>query len=209
MGADDSQFPSLAGWINEETEPALAARIAAEVGALAGMDLDDLRALCRRLTRSKAPEHLRPWLLRKVLGYRIKARAFGDLDAATLRALDVALREGRRARADKAKSAAINAPTRHLPPPRPRGHRPGTIFLREYNGEMHRVTQRAGGFEYRGATYASLSPIAKLITGTSWNGPRFFGLRDEKAKALARASRGASAPRSPAMAGDHAKVVVR
>jgi hypothetical protein len=34
-----------------------------------------------------------------------------------------------------------------------------------------------GGFSWQEKTYASLSTIARAITGTSWNGPRFFGLR--------------------------------
>lgn len=172
MGAFDSRFPSLDGWVTETTDPALAARVAAEVGALAAMGLDDLRSLWRRLTRSRAPEHLRPWLLRKILAYRIKARAFGDLDAVALKVLAEALRAGREVK------RRGREPGDHYPPQRLRGHRPGTIFLREHDGEMHRVIQRADGFEYRGEIYASLSRIAKVITGTSWNGPRFFGLRE-------------------------------
>ena len=33
------------------------------------------------------------------------------------------------------------------------------------------------GFAWNGKTYGSLSQIAKAMTGTSWNGHRFFGLR--------------------------------
>jgi len=45
---------------------------------------------------------------------------------------------------------------------------------------MHRVTVMADGFAWNGGTYDSLSKIAFVITGTRWNGPRFFGLRDKK-----------------------------
>jgi len=51
------------------------------------------------------------------------------------------------------------------------------VLLREYQGERHTVTVVPNGYVWRETTYASLSTIARAITGTSWNGPRFFGLR--------------------------------
>ncbi|WP_311274377.1 DUF2924 domain-containing protein [Methylobacterium sp. WCS2018Hpa-22] len=51
--------------------------------------------------------------------------------------------------------------------------------MREFGGEVHTVTVVAGGFAWRETTYASLSEVARAITGTRWNGPRFFGLRDK------------------------------
>ena len=57
--------------------------------------------------------------------------------------------------------------------------RPGTILAREWNGRMHRVAVLSEGFAWNGKTYPSLSKIALGITGTRWNGPRFFGLRDK------------------------------
>jgi len=59
---------------------------------------------------------------------------------------------------------------------RPRRFKTGTVLVREYQGERHTVTVVAYGF----VTYASLSTIARAITGTNWNGPRFFGLRIDK-----------------------------
>ena len=56
--------------------------------------------------------------------------------------------------------------------------RPGTMLGREWNGRMHRVAVLADGFAWNGKTYPSLSKIAHAITGTRWNGPRFFGLRE-------------------------------
>jgi hypothetical protein len=64
--------------------------------------------------------------------------------------------------------------------------RSGTILMREWNGQMHRVAVLADGFAWNGKTYPSLSQVAHAITGTRWNGPRFFGLRD---KSLPRSSR--------------------
>jgi len=53
----------------------------------------------------------------------------------------------------------------------------GTVLVREYNGERHTVTVVPDGFLWRDMAYSSLSIIAQAITGTKWNGPRFFGLR--------------------------------
>ena len=44
---------------------------------------------------------------------------------------------------------------------------------------LHRVIVAKDGFEWDGGTYRSLSEVARAITGTNWNGPRFFGLRDK------------------------------
>jgi len=61
--------------------------------------------------------------------------------------------------------------------------RPGTILGREWNGQMQQVAVLADGFAWNGNTYPSLSKVAFAITGTRWNGPKFFGLRDKPAKA--------------------------
>jgi hypothetical protein len=55
--------------------------------------------------------------------------------------------------------------------------KPGTVLVREYQGERHTVTVAPDGFVWREETYTSLSTIAHLVTGTNWNGPKFFGLR--------------------------------
>jgi hypothetical protein len=60
--------------------------------------------------------------------------------------------------------------------------RPGTVLGREWNGQMQRATVLENGFAWKGKTYPSLSKIALAITGTRWNGPRFFGLRDKPSK---------------------------
>ena len=54
----------------------------------------------------------------------------------------------------------------------------GTRLIREYQGVEHCVTVLADGFEYQGRPYKSLSAVARAITGTRWNGPLFFGLRN-------------------------------
>jgi hypothetical protein len=47
---------------------------------------------------------------------------------------------------------------------------------------MQKVAVMADGFSWNGTTYSSLSRIACVITGTRWNGPKFFGLREKPAK---------------------------
>ncbi|MGH8082655.1 MAG: DUF2924 domain-containing protein [Lysobacter sp.] len=69
--------------------------------------------------------------------------------------------------------------TGHIPPrARNTAPMPGCVLSREFSGEVHRVTvAQDGGVEYRGQRYASLSAVARAITGTRWSGPAFFGLR--------------------------------
>jgi hypothetical protein len=54
---------------------------------------------------------------------------------------------------------------------------PGTKICKEYNGSVYQVEVLKDGFEYNGQKWKSLSAIATKITGTKWNGPKFFGMR--------------------------------
>jgi hypothetical protein len=71
------------------------------------------------------------------------------------------------------------APPPIPPVPEKRSLKPGTILVREHEGVLHQVTVVNGGFAWNETTYRSLSEVARAITGTNWNGPRFFGLRDK------------------------------
>jgi hypothetical protein len=62
----------------------------------------------------------------------------------------------------------------------PRQVKVGSVLIREHQGVVHEVLVVPGGFRWQGKTHDSLSTIAKTITGTIWNGPRFFGLRSRK-----------------------------
>jgi hypothetical protein len=64
----------------------------------------------------------------------------------------------------------------------PRRIKPGSVLVRQWKGKSHRVMVLAEGFAYDGNTFGNLSEIAVLITGTRWNGPRFFGLRSKTAE---------------------------
>src|SRR5208283_4321404 len=63
----------------------------------------------------------------------------------------------------------------------------GAMFVREWKGKLERVTVLEKGFAWNGKSYASLSQIAKAMTGTSWNGHRFFGLRKAESDRAAQA----------------------
>ena len=105
-----------------------------------------------------------------MLAYRLQADQLGDLDGESRRLLDSAASPeaaGKRA-VDDGRMIEMSDPA--------------PCLAREWNGRMHRVAVLAEGFAWNGKTYPSLSKIALAITGTRWNGPRFFGLRDKPAK---------------------------
>jgi Protein of unknown function (DUF2924) len=60
---------------------------------------------------------------------------------------------------------------------------PGTVLVREWGDAQHRIRVLVDGFEYAGKPYRSLSAVARAITGTNWNGPMFFGLRNNEKRA--------------------------
>ena len=154
--------------------------LAAEIDAPGRLDLHGLRVRWRKLLRTTPPAHLTRAPLLRILAYKLQAGVHGELDRETARYLDrIAKGRMRRRRAGAGKP---KAPPPIPPAPATRSLKPGTLLAREYEGHLHRVTVMAEGFAWNGAVYTSLSEIARAITGTRWNGPRFFGLRD-RAKA--------------------------
>ena len=152
--------------------------LAHEVESLATLDLHALRSHWRQRFRSPPPAGLTRPLLLRLLAYTLQARELGDLDATSVRFLD------RLASAHARRRIADPKHLRNKPPPVPnvvreRSLMPGTLLKREHAGVLHRVVILADGFEWEGRRFQSLSEIARAITGTRWNGPRFFGLRDK------------------------------
>jgi hypothetical protein len=142
-----------------------------EIARLRDLELKGLRARWQSVTGREAPPHLPRHLLFAMLAYRIQAEALGDINTDTVRLL----RNVGAARSEPEVGPLTDAFDR-----RRRTLLPGTMLTREWNGYNHRVMVVAEGFAWEGRTYESLSKIAYAITGTKWNGPRFFGLRDKK-----------------------------
>jgi len=145
--------------------------INAGVAQLRDLGPEGLRARWRAAFRRGAPSHLPRHLLFAMLAYRLQADVLGDLGRETERYLS---------RMDRASSNPAAIPLTQAFEQQQRKLGPGTVLTREWNGEHHRVMVLEDGFAWEGQTYRSLSEIAKTITGTKWNGPRFFGLRDKK-----------------------------
>jgi hypothetical protein len=145
-----------------------------ELADLPSLDLNALRHRWRKLTGKPPPDHLPRHLLVRLIAYRIQANAFGDLDKHSIKFLkDVAARcaTGHRSK---------GVPTLDGLELSSRGKTalaPGTVIGREHGGTMHHIMVLADGFAWNGQTYRSLSEVAFAITGTKWNGPRFFGIK--------------------------------
>lgn len=130
--------------------------IAAEVQALDRLGLEGLRAVWK--SRYGRPPKVRsPELLRLSLAWRLQSEASGGLDAAARRRLRQGVALGQ---------------SDHVSP--------GVKITKQWHGELFEVERHEDGYRWKGETYNSLSAVAFAITGVKWNGPRFFGLRDEE-----------------------------
>lgn len=142
-----------------------------EIAHLRGLNLKGLRSRWQSVFQRPAPAHLTQHLLFAVIAYRIQADRFGDLDHATRQMLDgITTKEA--GPALSARLASFDQKRTKLTP--------GTVLVREWDRQSQRVMVLADGFAWNGQTFDSLSKVAFAITGTRWNGPRFFGLRDKE-----------------------------
>jgi hypothetical protein len=142
-----------------------------EISHLRDLDLKGLRARWQSVLQRPAPDHLPRHLLFAIIAYRIQADLFGDLDQETRQLLD---RTGA-----KESGAAMSARLISFDQKRTE-LTPGTVLVREWDRRSQRVMVMSDGFAWNGQTYDSLSKVAFAITGTNWNGPRFFGLRNKE-----------------------------
>ena len=140
-----------------------AARTLAEgLAALPGLPLDVLKERWTALYGAPPPSRLGRALMVRALAHRLQEQALGGLAPATRRRLARAADEIGSGRAPSAPPAVA---------------KPGTRLLREWQGITHEVIVLEDGVRYRGESWASLSAVAREITGTRWSGPLFFGLK--------------------------------
>jgi hypothetical protein len=137
--------------------------VEAELDRLPAMPVAKLRARYRELFQTESPKAFGPDLLRRSIAQRIQEKAYGGLSHETGRLLDQLIK------------AQLAKPNGRLEVPR--RIKPGSELVRTWKKQSHRVMVLAEGFAYGGKTFGSLSEIATAITGTRWNGPRFFGIR--------------------------------
>lgn len=133
-----------------------AADLEAALARLAVAGKGELRSLWVQTFGSDPPSCLTKDLMQRAIAYRVQEQVLGGLSPQARRVLRSYGKHGGE------------------------GQRPiktGSLLVREHAGVLHEVRVMPGGFSWQGQTFASLSTIAKAITGTSWNGPRFFGLR--------------------------------
>jgi hypothetical protein len=155
----------------KKTDPAEEKRttVLRQIAALDTMPTPDLKARWRELYGKEPPGFNRQFLIKR-LAYRIQELAYGGLRPETRDRLagvlkeegytDLGVKKGRR---------SLNGSEKRMVP--------GTVLVREFEGDLHHVNVVTTGFEYRGLHFKSLSAVARHITGVRWNGPRFFGLR--------------------------------
>lgn len=172
-----------------------------DLARLPRLPLPELHDLWHMHFRISKPPPKRRLLVRE-LAYRVQSQRLGGLDADTRKRLDAAVRIamqslGKRGVPDTSSrhpsrggSTELGAPPTIRPHAIPRPPRSDASMLpaaatlvRVWNGRRHEVTVVEGGgaFVYRGATYRSLTAVARAITGTEWSGPRFFGLNSKEA----------------------------
>ena len=176
--------------------PSIVETLDSTITGLSDLDADELRLQWRNQLGGIAPAHLPRWLLLCLLVFRMQAAALGDLDKATLRLLRSPKDEAVGSRG--ARSFETRAPATRDGI----GLQSGALLVREWKGRLERVMILENGFAWNGETYRSLSQIAKAMTGTSWNGHRFFGLRPAKEPNAKRRLRNAGEARQtdPAVA---------
>ena len=142
-------------------------QVLARLAALKDMTVVELKAQWQALIGTPAPNNSRSFLEQRI-AYRIQELTWGGLAKPAAKLLD--------ALADEVEGKKV----RHSVISDPRNPVIGTRLVREWDGAEHVITVMTDGFDWQGRRYKSLSAVARDITGTRWNGYRFFGLRDIK-----------------------------
>jgi hypothetical protein len=129
------------------------------------LTISQLRKAWQERWHTPAPPVQSADLLARLMAWRLQSDTFGGLDRETRRRLDDL---GHRLAVGK---SLLPSTGEVLPI--------GTVLTRDWRGTQHRVIAVESGFAHEGKTYATLSEVARAITGTHWSGPRFFGLEEK------------------------------
>lgn len=140
-----------------------------DISKLQELSVSDLDELWWSHVGGRMPAHLPKFLLPRLMAYRLQVQQHGGLNKSTSRFLDQI--------ADDLSAGREPA----MPYPVNQRLKPGTVIVREHDGVDHRVMVLDEGYAWSGKTFGSLSAVAKAITGTNWNGQRFFGLKEKRA----------------------------
>ncbi|SCW80743.1 Protein of unknown function [Sphingobium faniae] len=143
------------------------AQVLARLAALKDMTVRELKSEWQALMGSAAPNNSRSFLEQR-LAYRIQELTLGGVAKPVRQLLDALADE---VEGKKVRKSVISDPRNPLI---------GTRLVREWDGAEHVITVLSDGFDWQGRRYKSLSAVARDITGTQWNGYRFFGLRENK-----------------------------
>jgi hypothetical protein len=141
--------------------------LAKRLASLPSLSSDALKDEWRRLYGSPLPKKARRTFLIAAIAYRVQEQVLGGLRPETLRLLNKVAEEARAGRKVEVK---------------PNADRQGTVLVREWHGVMHQVEILERGVRYQDRHYQSLSEVARLITGSHWSGPAFFGLKKRGGK---------------------------
>ena len=141
--------------------------IETEIANLSRLSRTDLAIRWRLAFGGDPPKGISMRLRAGALAYALQAKRYGGLRMTVRRRLDAPDEAG--------------SPNVQPVPAAPREVRPGTRLVREWNGATHVVDVIEGGYVWNGEHHASLSAIARAITGARWSGPRFFGLTGQRA----------------------------
>ncbi len=134
----------------------------AQLVRIAAMNIEELREMWRGKRKHEPPAAFTKDLMARTLAHWLQEERLGGLEPSLRRLLAAVAKKG-------------SAPSRRL--------KIGSVIVREYQGKAQEVLVVPGGFCWEGRIYPSLSTIALKITGTNWNGPRFFGLRGDEESA--------------------------
>lgn len=139
-----------------------------DISKLQELSPADLDAVWRSHLGGAMPSHLPRFLLPRLLAYQLQVQQHGGLNKSTSRFLDQIVSD----------LEAGREPA--MPYPDNQRLKPGSVIVREHAGIDHRVMVLDEGYAWNGKTFGSLSAVARAITGTNWNGQRFFGLKEKR-----------------------------